>query len=150
VRTLRQYGSEEAAESARAVAEALASEPGVRLVVFFGSAAVPGGSEEVRDVDLAVLVEPRPGAEEWQRLRAVASRHGSVPVDLVPLHRASVVLAREVADTGICLFSSPPEAETELVTHARARYWDFRPFLEQQWKLTRRRAEERLDHGAPA
>lgn len=150
MRTLRRYGHSEATETAQKVAEALGSEPGVRLVFVFGSAATSERTQEVRDVDLAVLVDPPPGPEEWKGLRALASRYGSVPVDLVPLHRASVVLAREVADAGICLFSSPPEAEVEFVTRARARYWDFRPLLEQQWKLTRRRAEERLADGAPA
>jgi len=119
-------------------------------VYVFGSAATPDDADTVRDVDLAVLVEPPPDPGEWRRLTALAARRGSVPVDLVPLHRASVVLAREVADTGICLFASSQEAEVEFSTRARTRYWDFRPFLEQQWELSRCRAEERLAHGAPA
>jgi hypothetical protein len=56
-----------------------------------------------------------------------------------------VALAREIADTGICLFARDPQDEVELVTRARARYWDFRPYLEEQWAASRRRTEERLN-----
>jgi hypothetical protein len=71
------------------------------------------------------------------------------PLDLVSLNRAGIVLAREVADHGICLHAEPPEAEVEFVTRARARYWDWKPFLEVQWRNAGERLEERR-RAAPA
>jgi hypothetical protein len=65
------------------------------------------------------------------------------PIDLVSLNDASVVLAWEVADSGRCLYARDPDAEIGFVTRARARYWDFKPFLDQQWRLTAERLEER-------
>lgn len=49
-------------------------------------------------------------------------------IDLVSLNEASIVLAREVADSGDCLYASDADAEVEFVTRARSRYWDFKPF----------------------
>jgi hypothetical protein len=65
------------------------------------------------------------------------------PIDLVFLDGAPVVLAREVVDHGTCLFSRTPQDEVQFVTRARARYWDFKPFLDEQWRLAAARQEER-------
>lgn len=64
-------------------------------------------------------------------------------IDLVSLNDAPVVLAWEVADSGCCLYASDPDAEVEFVTRARSRYWDFKPFLDEQWRLAGQRLEER-------
>ncbi len=78
------------------------------------------------------------------RLRADAvDAAGGMPVDLVSLNGASIVLAHEVADTGRCLYARSPDVETEFIIRARARYWDFKPFLEEQWRLTGQRIEDR-------
>jgi predicted nucleotidyltransferase len=118
-------------------------DPRVRLPFLFGSAADPEAGA-VRDVDLAVLTDPPLALDELFRLRADAVEAAGGPLDLVSLNDAGVVLAWEVADSGCCLFADPPEAETAFVVRARSRYWDFKPFLEAQWRLAGERLEERL------
>jgi predicted nucleotidyltransferase len=130
------------ARAARAAA-ALSRDPRVRLVFLFGSAADPA-AVTVRDVDLAVLTEPPLPLDELLRLRADAGEAAGGPVDLISLNDAGVVLAWEVADSGSCLLADPPEAETDFVVRARSRYWDFKPYLDAQWRLTGERLEERL------
>ena len=128
-----------AAEKAAAI---LARDPRVRLVYLFGSAADPG-SHTVRDVDLGVLFEPPPTFDELLRLRADLVAATGAPLDLVPLDRAPIVLAHEIAETGRCLHADRPESETEFVVGARSRYWDWKPFLDQQWRALGERLEER-------
>jgi uncharacterized protein len=135
---------EAARDRAERAARALAADPRVRLVFFFGSAADPGRTLPVRDVDLAVLTTP--ALDLWARLDlgAAVAREAGGEIDLVPLNDAPVVLAREVADTGRCLYADPPELETAFVTRARMRYLDFKPYLEEQWRISGERLEERL------
>jgi predicted nucleotidyltransferase len=138
----------EAREAARRAAELLSADRRVQLVYLFGSAADEGRAE-VRDVDLAVLSEPALSLDELMRLRADAvAAAGGLPIDLVSLNDAPVVLAHEVADAGRCLYARSHDAETEFVIRARARYWDFKPFLEEQWRLTGERLEERRRRGS--
>jgi predicted nucleotidyltransferase len=131
------------AERAR---EFLAADRRVRIVYLFGSAAVDQPS--VRDVDIGILTEPPLGLDELLDLRADVARAAGGPIDLVSLNSASVVLAREVAESGRCLFADPPEAETEFVVRARSRYMDFKPFLDEQWRLAGERGEERRRRGS--
>lgn len=77
------------------------------------------------------------------RLAGQLSSELGAQVDLVPLARAPIVLAHEVVEGGVCLFARTPEDETDFVTRTRARYWDWKPFLEEQWRLTGERLEER-------
>ena len=144
-RILRQAAREGAERAARALAE----ESSVRLVFLFGSAAAVDGPAKVRDADLAVSIDPPPEPDAWRRLEAQALRAARVPLDLVLLHRASVVLAREVAATGVCLFARTPEDELDFVVEANRRYLDFKPLLAEQWKLSGERAARRA-HGHPA
>jgi predicted nucleotidyltransferase len=111
----------------------------VRLVYLFGSAADPS-RDTVRDVDVAILTEPRLDLDELLRLRADLVAAVGVNVDLVSLNDAPIVLAHEVADSGRCLLAVPPEVETDFVVRARARYLDWKPFRDEQWT----RAGERL------
>lgn len=134
--------AEVARERARRAAAALARDHRVRLVFLFGSAADPS-RDLVRDVDLAILTDQRLGLYEGLDLRAEAARAAGGDVDLVFLNEAPIVLAHEVAETGICLHADPPETEAEFVTRARMRYFDFKPYLEEQWKLLGERLEER-------
>jgi predicted nucleotidyltransferase len=121
-----------------------------RLVFLFGSSADEERTE-VRDIDLAVLSQPPLALDELMRLRADAvAAAGGLPVDLVSLNDASIVLAHEVADTGRCLYARSPDAETDFVVRARARYWDFKPFLDEQWRLTGERLAERSRRGSPS
>ncbi len=136
------------AAAARAAAEraaaVLARDPRVRLVYLFGSAAAPTRAT-ARDVDLAVLTDPPLTLEQLLALRADAVGAAGAPVDLISLNDASVVLAHEVVDAGCCLYANPPETETDFVVRARARYWDWKPFRDEQWRLSGERLAER--HG---
>jgi len=98
---------------------------------------------QVRDVDLAVLTAPALSLDELMRLRADLVDATRAPIDLVALNDASIVLAHEVVDSGRCLFARTPEIEVEFVTRARARYWDFKPYRDEQWRLAGERLAER-------
>jgi hypothetical protein len=98
----------------------------------------------VRDIDLAVLARPALSASEFLALRTELTRETGDALDLVDLDDAPIVLAREIADTGVCLYCADPDIETEFVTRARARFWDFQPLREEQWRLIRERQEARV------
>jgi predicted nucleotidyltransferase len=138
----RHLPAEEARAAASRAAQELARDSRVKLVYLFGSAADPE-RKLVRDLDLAVLTDSPLSLDELMRLRADVTATSGVPIDLVSLNEASVVLAHEVAATGTCLYARDPDVETEFITRARSRYWDFKPFLEEQWRLTGERLEER-------
>jgi predicted nucleotidyltransferase len=135
---------EEARERAERAARFLAADPRVKLIFLFGSAAVPDREIPVRDVDLAILMEPPLEFWDFLNFRARAVEAAGGEIDLVPLNEAGVVLAHEVAETGICLHSDPPERATEFICKAIMRYLDFKPFLKEQWRLAGERLEERL------
>lgn len=139
----------QAREGAERASRALAEEPSVRVVFLFGSAAADRDDVRVRDADLAVLVDPPPDPEAWRQLEARALRAARIPLDLVPLHRATTVLAHEVASTGVCLFTRTPGEDTDFVFEATRRYLDFKPFLDRQWELSRERAAERTHARTP-
>jgi len=132
-----------ARELGERAARRLARDPRVRLVYLYGSTVDPD-VPAVRDVDLAVLTEPALDLDDLLRLRAEVVTEVGGPLDLVSLNDASIVLAHEVADFGVCLYADPPETETDFVVRARARYWDFKPYLDEQWRLIGERNEERL------
>lgn len=132
----------EALAAAERAARRLAADGRVRLVYLYGSAVDPT-RREVRDVDLAVACRPRLAFDDLMRLRADAVAAAGAPLDLIALDDAGVVLAWEVAETGRCLFTRDPDDEVTFVTRARARYWDFKPFLEEQWRLAGERLAER-------
>lgn len=67
-----------------------------------------------------MLAVPRLSLAELTRLRADVVAATGVPIDLVSLNDAPVVLAKEIADGGRCLFARTLEAEVEFVTRARA------------------------------
>jgi predicted nucleotidyltransferase len=135
---------EAARQRAERAARFLAADPRVKLVYLFGSAADPERKIPVRDVDLAVLIDPPLEFWDFLKLRADVVEAAGGGIDLVPLHEAGVVLAHEVAETGRCLYANPPELDTEFVCRAVMRYLDFKPYLREQWRLTGERLEERL------
>ncbi len=138
----RELTGDEARAAAEIAARHLAADPRVRLVYLYGSAADPG-RRVVNDVDLAISCLPRMPFDEMMRLRADTIIAAGAPIDLVALDDAGVVLAWEVAETGACLFARDPDDEVAFITRARARYWDFKPFLEEQWRLAGERLAER-------
>jgi predicted nucleotidyltransferase len=138
----RHVAAEEAHAAADRAAQVLGRDTRVKLVYLFGSAADPD-RKLVRDVDLAVLTDSALSLDELMRLRADIVVATGASIDLVSLNNAPIVLAHEVAASGNCLYARDPDIETEFVTRAHARYWDFKPFLESQWRLTGERLEER-------
>ncbi|HSK75912.1 MAG TPA: nucleotidyltransferase domain-containing protein [Thermoanaerobaculia bacterium] len=135
-----------ARERAERAARFLAADPRVKLVFFFGSAADPDRKIPVRDVDVAILTDPPLDLWELLGLREDVALAVGGAIDLVSLNEAGVVLTREVADTGRCLYANPPELETDFVCRARMRYFDFKYYLDEQWRMLGERLEERL-HG---
>jgi len=130
---------------ARRAAKQLADDPRVRLVYLFGSAADRTVASP-RDIDLAILTAPPLSLDERLRLRADLVSGGVPSLDLVSLNDASITLAHEVAEHGVCLFARTTEDEVDFVTRARARFWDFSPYLAEQWKAAGERQEHR-HHG---
>jgi predicted nucleotidyltransferase len=115
----------------------------VQLVFLFGSAADPSVPSP-RDLDLAVLTEPPLPLDELLRLRADLVAQISAPLDLVSLNDAPPTLAREIVDGGRCLYARDPDDEVAFVTRTRARFWDFRHYRNEQWRLAGERLQERL------
>lgn len=146
--TWQRIPSAEARRRAEEAARLLAADPRVRLVFLFGSAADPG-QKSVRDIDLAILTEPELPLDEHLRLRADLVLRVGEGLDLVSLNRDAILLHREVAVTGRCLYAADPDLETEWATRAQMRYLDWKPFLETQWRLAGERLEERLHDVAP-
>jgi predicted nucleotidyltransferase len=146
----RRLSLTEARACAERAAQLLALHPRVRLVYLFGSSTRPGAGVTggaVRDVDLAVSTDPPLSVEELVKLRSELLERARCPIDLVSLDHASIVLAHEVVEGGVCLFARSPEVETEFVTRSRARFWDWRPYREEQWRLAGERLEERRRGG---
>lgn len=133
-----------ARERAERAARFLAADPRVKLVFFFGSAADPDRKIPVRDVDLAILTDPPLDLWELLRLRERTALAAGGDIDLVSLNEAGVVLAHEVVDAGRCLYADPLELATDFVCRTRMRYFDFKPLLDKQWRISGERLEERL------
>lgn len=134
-------GADALAHAERAAA-ILARDPRVLLVYVFGSAVAPT-RPYARDVDLAVLTRPPLSLDDLMRLRADLVDATRAPIDLVSVNDASIVLAHEIVDSGRCLYARTPEVEVEFVTRAHARYWDFKPYRDEQWRLAGERLAER-------
>jgi len=131
-----------ARESAERAARCLAGDPRVQLVYGFGSAVQPDRAT-VRDIDLAILTDPPLTLEDLTKRQADVISVTGAPVDLVSLNDASIVLAHEIVESGVCFYARTPDVETEFVTRVRARYWDFRPYRDEQWRLAGERLTER-------
>jgi predicted nucleotidyltransferase len=145
VSSAKRFSTAEARACAERAAQLLARRPRVRLVYLFGSSAPSrgAGGAGVRDVDLAVSLDPPASPEELEKLRAELVEELHHPIDLVSLDHASIVLAHEVVEAGVCLHARPPHVETEFVTRTRARFWDWKPYREEQWRLAGERLQER-------
>lgn len=131
-----------ARQRAEDAARILADDPRVRLVMLFGSTADASRSS-VRDIDLAILTDLELELWELLRLRAQLVEKAGAGIDLVPLNRAGIVLSWEVATSGCCLYAADRDIETDFITRAKMRYFDFKPFLEAQRASSRERMEIR-------
>jgi predicted nucleotidyltransferase len=143
MKKMSRLAREKAVDVAQRAAKRLADDLRIRVVYLFGSVA-DSQSQQPRDLDLAMLADPEISLDEQLRIRADLVLDSEVNIDLVSLNHASVVLAREVVDHGVCLFTRTPEDEVEFVTRARSRYWDFSPYLSAQWKAAGERTEARV------
>jgi predicted nucleotidyltransferase len=141
MRSISRLPAADARRAAEHAAGLLARNPRVLLVYTFGSSV--HGPGPVRDVDVAVLTAPRVSLDELLRARADLVAATGAPIDLISLNDASIALAHEVVAGGVCLFARTPDIETEFVTRARTRYWDFKPYRDEQWRLAGQRAGER-------
>lgn len=120
----------------------LARDSRVLLVYLFGSAA-RRGAVPPRDLDVAILTASALSLDALVRLRADLVAEAGGPVDLVSLNDAPIVLAHEIVESGVCLFARAADVEADFVTRTRARYWDFKPYRETQWRLAGERLAER-------
>src|SRR2546422_6875826 len=93
-----------ARESAERAAHYLAGDPCVQLVYGFGSA-TQRDRATVRDVDLAVLTDPPLTLEDLTKRQADVISVTCAPIDLVSLNDASIVLAHEIVESGMCLYA---------------------------------------------
>ena len=132
----------EARRAAGHAAELLARDRRILLVYVFGST-LDTCRARVGDVDLGVLADPPLSLEELTRRQADLRQATGVPVELISLGVVPVVLAHEVVESGACLFARDPDVEAEFVTRTRARWWDFKPYREAQWRLAGERLAER-------
>ncbi|HEV8311317.1 MAG TPA: nucleotidyltransferase domain-containing protein [Methylomirabilota bacterium] len=132
----------DARRCAERAAAHLSEDPRVQLVYLFGSAMDPD-RRVVRDIDLAVLTDPALSLDELTKRQADLALATGAAIDLVSLNDASVVLAHEVVESGRCLYARSADIEADFVTRTRARYWDFMPYREQQWRLAGERLTER-------
>jgi uncharacterized protein len=132
----------EARRAAEEVTRRLSGDPRVILVYLYGST-VRAGARRVRDVDIGILADPPFSLDELMRRRAELVAATGAPLDLVSLNEAPPALAREVVDSGQCLFARSADAEIGFVVRSRARYWDFLPYRQLQWRLAGERAGRR-------
>jgi len=132
----------EARRAAGHAAELLARDRRILLVYVFGST-LDTRRDRVGDVDLGVLAEPPLSLDELTRRQADLRQATGSPIELISLDGAPVILVHEVVESGACLFARDPDVETEFVTRARARWWDFKPYREAQWRLAGERLAER-------
>jgi len=114
----------------------------ILLAYVFGST-LDTRCARVGDVDLEVLADPLLSLDELTRWQADLRQATGAPIELVSLDAAPVVLAHEIVESGACLFARDPDVETEFVTRTRARWWDFKPYREAQWRLAGERLAER-------
>ena len=118
-----------------------ATDPRVRLVYAFGSAARSAGGP-LSDVDVAVLLDARP---DWDAERELRGRIDAVAprIDLVLLNDAPPALRFEVITTGRCLLARDAREQAEFEIVSLSRFLDFQPVRRLQQAYLRARVEER-------
>lgn len=116
-----------------AVRDALAPHEDVVLAYLHGS--VAEDAEHVGDVDVAVLLSGRPGAEEALRrelrLEDEVAAHLDLPVDLRTLDHASASFRHGVLRSGRLLLERDPEALERLMAATLHQREDMRPYTER-------------------
>jgi predicted nucleotidyltransferase len=110
----------------------------VLLLVLFGST-VTGRRHADSDLDLAALFEGPPGSDWYRREDALLNEleDALLPrceVQLVALNRAPELLQKEIADTGVVLFSDAPDRWTLWRMRAYRAYEDTEKFRRRRWQ----------------
>lgn len=122
----------------------IAREHRVLLLAVFGSTA-KGRRRPHSDLDLAVLFQGPPEDETWlseqSELEGALDRafRPDCPVELVVLHRASEVLAHEVAKHGLPLYPDIPDRWILFRIQANRRYEDTAKYRRRQLEQLRRK-----------
>jgi hypothetical protein len=103
--------------------------PPLRLAVLFGSRA-KGGAKTGSDVDIGIVPgDPALALREELALAAALSAAAGEEVDLVRLDRDDLLLGREIAQTGACLFEAAPGVFSAYRATAMSRWIDFEETL---------------------
>ncbi|GAC1518637.1 MAG: hypothetical protein NVS3B10_20590 [Polyangiales bacterium] len=126
---------------------AIASGPPLRLVVLFGSQAT-GKAAKGSDVDIGILPADRglPIGDELAFASTLSAATGT-EVDVVRLDGAPPLLAREIAQVGVCVFEASPGAFAAWRAAAISEWIDFDEMIAPH----RARFLERLaGRGSPA
>ncbi len=121
--------------------ELLASDPRVRLVYAFGSAARDTAGP-LSDIDVAVLLQAPPTWDEGRELRAAVAALDP-RFDLVLLNEAFPALRFEILTGGRCLLARDPREQAEFEITSLSRFLDFQPVRRVQQEYLRARVEER-------
>ncbi len=119
----------------------LSGRPEVRVAFLFGSS-VTRGSDQARDVDVAVTFSSPVRLLEQTDLAGRLEEAVGRDVDLVDLDTASTVLRWEVARVGIPLWAADPADIVAFRARAPLEYFDLQPFLERESAGLRRALEK--------
>ena len=119
---------------------------GVVLAYLFGSQA-EGKAGPLSDVDVAVLLGPHVGREQWFQAQldligALTNLFHRDDVDVVVLNEATPVLAYEVARFGQVLYEAEPGIRVDFELAALRRYVDTEPLRQLQDRRLLERVEE--------
>lgn len=125
--------------------ERLSSEPGVRLAVLFGSAAMDALSP-ASDVDIGLSIQGEMAARH--RLEADLERRVRRTLDVVDLDSAPPQLRFEIARSGVLLVERTPGAWTEFRARAFVDWWEFAPIARLVNGAAVRRLQDRLHDGS--
>ena len=116
-----------------AMAAYFAGQSDVAAAYLFGSAA-RGQADRLSDVDIAVLLDARLGAEEsverQLRIMGDLEEYASREVQVVVLNRAAPLLAYQVVQHGILLYERRRTERISFEVQTRRIYFDLKPRLD--------------------
>ena len=128
------------------MASLLAERKGVRLAYVFGSTA-RGDRKGDSDIDLAVLFDVSPSANEQLVLRETLAAAAGIPVDLIDLNAASPLLAHEVIREGKAIVAHGDDERAAFELRTIAKYLDTVHLRNVQLGYFRERARARAHAG---
>ena len=129
-------------EVERRVREVLDRRPEVRFALVFGSA-VARGTDQARDLDLALSFAGSPSLMDLARLAEALEVVVGMPVDLVDVDSANTLLRWEVVRTGRMIHRPDEAAAIEFLARVPLEWFDLEPYRARQIAGLRRVVEER-------